>query len=226
MSAPALQFRAMGCDVRVAGATAGGGAADPRPVRSPRAPVQPLLDGSELNAVNGRAGRAIRVSRAFADMLELVADGRPPDRRAGRPHDRLRPAGGRLRPRLRRRPRRDPRLPVRRPSRVRQRAGCTTAVARASRRRARSERRRQGADRGRRACAASAAKGSISAGGDVAARGAVDVALPGGGAVRLESRRPCHQRPRPPHVAPRRNGAAPSDRSREPAARRGRAGSR
>src|SRR6478672_173389 len=71
VSAPLLRFRAMGCDVRVAGATA----AQARRIHAlfdrHERRFSRFVDGSELNAVNAGAGRAIRVSRTFADMLEL-----------------------------------------------------------------------------------------------------------------------------------------------------------
>ena len=61
----------MGCDVRVSGATA----EEARRIRAlfdrHERRFSRFIDGSELNAVNAGAGRAIRVSRAFADMLEL-----------------------------------------------------------------------------------------------------------------------------------------------------------
>ena len=61
----------MGCDVRVAGATD----EEARRIRAlfdrHQRRFSRFIEGSELNAVNAGAGRAIRVSRGFADMLEL-----------------------------------------------------------------------------------------------------------------------------------------------------------
>jgi thiamine biosynthesis lipoprotein len=61
----------MGCDVRVAGATD----EEARRIRAlfdrHERRFSRFIEGSELNAVNAGAGGAIRVSRAFADMLQL-----------------------------------------------------------------------------------------------------------------------------------------------------------
>lgn len=55
--------------------------------------------------------------------------------------------------------------------------------------------------------------GFVSAGGDLATRGSLDIALPGGGAACLW--RPRDERPHQAALAPRRRGAASPDRSRD-----------
>ena len=176
----------MGCDVRVAGATADEAQRirvifDRHERRFSR-----FIDGSELNAVNAEAGRVIRVSRAFADMLELSLwaaqqTGGLVDPTIG---SALRAAGydrdfgdGLDRP--------EPPSPAV--------AGCWQRIAvrdQLLRVPARVELDLNGVVKSRSVDGALARLGGdgwISAGGDVAARGAVDVQLPGGDAVRLES---------------------------------------
>lgn len=186
MSAHVLQFRAMGCDVRLAGATAD----EEMRIRAlfdrHERRFSRFIGGSELNAVNADAGRAIRVSRAFADMLQLSlwaahqTDGLV-DPTIGTA---LRAAGydrdfddGLDRP--------EPPAPAV--------AGCWQRIEvrdQLLRAPARVELDLNGVVKSRavdEALACLGGEGWISAGGDVAARGAVDVELPGGGAVRLES---------------------------------------
>ena len=186
MSAPLLRFRAMGCDVRVAGATA----AEARRIRAlfdrHERRFSRFIDGSELNAVNAGAGRAIRVSRAFADMLELslwaahqtgglvdptigaALRAAGYDRDFGDGLDRPEPPAPAVAGCWHRIEMRDQLLRVP--------AGVELDLNGVVKSRAVDE-----------ALACLGGEGWISAGGDVAARGAVDVALPGGGAVRLES---------------------------------------
>ena len=186
MSAPVLRFRAMGCDVCVAGATS-------EQVRRIRAlfdrherRFSRFLDGSELNAVNGGAGRAIRVSRAFADMLKLslwaaretgglvdptigtALRAAGYDRDFGDELDRPEPPAPGVPGCWHRIEAHDQLLRV--PS------GVELDLNGVVKSHAVDE-----------AVAFLDGDGWISAGGDVAACGAVDVALPGGGAVRLES---------------------------------------
>ncbi|HEV8452663.1 MAG TPA: FAD:protein FMN transferase [Gaiellales bacterium] len=186
MSAHVLRFRAMGCDVRVGGATA----EEQMRIRAlfdrHERRFSRFIDGSELNAVNAGAGRATRISREFADMLALSLwaahqTGGAVDPTIG---SALRAAGydrdfedGLDRP--------DPPAPAV--------AGCWQRIEvrdHLLRVPARVELDLNGVVKSQAvddALACLAGEGWISAGGDVAARGAVDVELPGGGAVRLES---------------------------------------
>ena len=69
-------------------------------------------------------------------------------------------------------------------------------------------------------------EGFVSAGGDLATRGAIVVALPRGGTVRLVRGALATSGTRPPSLGPRRTTAAPSDRSADRAARPSPRGSR
>ena len=186
MSAPLLQFRAMGCDVRVAGATA----EEARRVRAlfdrHERRFSRFIDGSELNAVNAGAGRAIRVSRTFADMLELslwaahqtgglvdptvgsALRAAGYDREFGDGLDRPQPPAPAVAGCWHRIEARDQLLRVP--------AGVELDLNGVVKSRAVDE-----------ALDCLDGVGWISAGGDVATRGAVDVELPGGSAVRLEA---------------------------------------
>jgi thiamine biosynthesis lipoprotein len=186
VTAPILPFQAMGCDVHVAGATL----EQARRIRAlfdrHERRFSRFIDGSELNAVNAGAGRAIRVSRAFADMMELslwaaretggLVD--PTIGSALRAAGYDRDFGDGL-------DRGEPPAPAV--------AGCWQRIqahGQLLRVPAGVELDLNGVVKSRavdEALACLDCEGWISAGGDVAARGAIDVALPGGGAVRLES---------------------------------------
>jgi FAD:protein FMN transferase len=186
VSAPVLRFRAMGCDVAVAGATA----EEARRIRvlfeRHERRFSRFIEGSELNAVNAAAGRAIRVSCAFADMLQLSlwaahqTDGlvEPTIGSALRAAGYDRDFGDGL-------DRPEPAAPAF--------AGCWQRIesrGRLLRVPAGVELDLNGVVKSRTvddALSCLGGEGWISAGGDVAARGAVDVELPGGDAVRLES---------------------------------------
>ena len=176
----------MGCDVCVARATA----EEARRIRAVfdrhERRFSRFIEGSELNVVNAGAGRAIHVSRVFADMLELSLWAAHQTNGLVDPTlgSALRAAGydrdfeeGLDRP--------DPPAPAvagcwhrieARDQLLRVPAGVELDLNGVVKSRAVDE-----------ALGCIGGEGWVSAGGDVAARGPVDVALPGGGAVRLES---------------------------------------
>jgi thiamine biosynthesis lipoprotein len=69
------RFRAMGCEVVVAGASAAKFAAIERLFAERERTFSRFLADTELNRVNRAAGRAVCVSESFAAMLQLALDG-------------------------------------------------------------------------------------------------------------------------------------------------------
>jgi thiamine biosynthesis lipoprotein len=68
------EFRSMGCTVVVGGASAPEQRAIERLFADRERLFSRFVAGSELNLVNAAAGRPVRVSQAFADMLALALD--------------------------------------------------------------------------------------------------------------------------------------------------------
>ena len=151
---------------------------DPAPLHRSRPGLQPV--STRQRAQRGQRGpRAVPVSRAFADMLELSlaiaaeTDGLV-DPTLGGP---LR--GRRLRPRLRARDDDPPGGPAEPAARMGSGSSSRGGCSRAGRLRARPERRRQVARRGRGASRCSPATGFVSAGGDLAVPRRPDVGAAG-----------------------------------------------
>jgi FAD:protein FMN transferase len=67
-------FRSMGCEIVVAGASASTEAAIERLFESRNLIFSRFLEDSELTRVNAAAGRPIRVSQVFANMLSLALE--------------------------------------------------------------------------------------------------------------------------------------------------------
>ena len=218
----------MGCEVVVGGASDGDAKAVERLFETLEAALEPLPadlrprapqrlarpDGDRLPAPRGRYRR--RAARRGCDRWRLRSDDRRRARRSG------------LRPQLR-----EHRGAVRRCARPRRPLARDHALgaprpspARAT---ARPQRRRQGPRRRRCARARSRATGFVSAGGDLATRGELVVALPGEGTVTLRSgalatsgvrvapgceptasRRTTSSIPRPALPLPARGSASPS----------------
>jgi thiamine biosynthesis lipoprotein ApbE len=66
------RFRAMGCDVVVGGASARERRAVERLFAERERRFSRFVPTSELNAVNSRSGRSVRLSPSFVEMVELA----------------------------------------------------------------------------------------------------------------------------------------------------------
>ena len=181
-----VRFRSMGCEVLVAGATATEAARIEQLFTSRDRLFSRFVPGSELNTVNGSERRATVVSREFARMVALALDAAEETRGLVDPtlgralaaagYDRdfaelspdARPAGPAAPSRL---------AEVRLRGRVLELAAGVELDL-------------NGVVKGQTvddALALIRGDGYVSAGGDLAGRGGVSVALPGGGAVQLVS---------------------------------------
>ena len=76
MSGKPQQFRAMGCDVVVRGATRGELRAIERLFATRETTFSRFRDGSELNRVNAGAGQPTPVSSVFAELLRVALEAR------------------------------------------------------------------------------------------------------------------------------------------------------
>ena len=181
-------FRAMGCEVVVAGADDRALEAIKRLFEQRDATFSRFRPGSELVKVNSTTSARRSSLAGLRRGGDRRSRRRPADRRARRSDRRRSDRSDRLRHGLRRARRRS--------TAGRARSSQRLATDPRGRRRAhppagngpRPERSRQSDDRRQRCRDFSANQGSLSAGGDIAARGLpVTVALPDGGAVTLEA---------------------------------------
>ena len=197
------RFRAMGCEIVLSGG-------DPAAVAEVFARWEGVfsrfLPGSELSRVNASPpGRC--TSRRCSPAPSRAASRRRPTRTASSTRRSGRARARRLRPGLRAAPGDGPRRRAGVPSRL----GEVRLDGTILRRPPGLQLDLNGVvkvSRGRRSRAGLPSGGFVSAGGDLAVRGPVDVGLPGGGAVRVVAGRPRHERCRLAPLAPRRERAA------------------